>query len=333
MGTQIFLGNPPANVQQWIKDHYGPVVSDALCFTAEEANSTLHLDKVGTPNAISLETSMDGNTWTDYSWTDSTGDTLTLSNVGDKVYFRAKTENQTIGSSDSNYYQFVMTGKIAASGNIQTLLKADGSRTDAPGYCYNYMFQNCSSLTTAPELPATTLANGCYNYMFSYCTSLTSAPELPATTLAEYCYQGIFSYCTSLTTSPELLATTLASSCYASMFSGCESLTTAPELPATTLANGCYNGMFLGCSSLTTAPELPATTLANGCYGSMFAMCTKLNTIKLGYTGTFADAPEGAFSRWVEMVPSGGTFYYNGKDETTGVDAIPEGWTVNKWSR
>mgnify|MGYP007037161597 CR=1 FL=1 len=34
------------------------------------------------------------------------------------------------------------------------------------------VFQNCTSLTTAPELPATTLANYCYNYMFSGCTSL-----------------------------------------------------------------------------------------------------------------------------------------------------------------
>ena len=95
------------------------VAAPPLCFTAEEANSTLHLDKVGTPNAISLETSNDeGVTWTDYSLTDSTGDTLTLANIGDKVYMRAKTENKTIGSSNSNYYQFKMTGKIAASGNI-----------------------------------------------------------------------------------------------------------------------------------------------------------------------------------------------------------------------
>ena len=85
-------------------------IGDLLCFTAEKANSTLHLDKVGSPDAISLKTSTDGNTWTDYSWTNSTGDTLTLANVGDKVYFMAKTENQTIGSSSSNYYKFVMTG-------------------------------------------------------------------------------------------------------------------------------------------------------------------------------------------------------------------------------
>jgi hypothetical protein len=59
-----------------------------------------------------------------------------------------------------------MTGKVAASGNIQTLLKADGSRTDAPDYCYYNMFAGCKSLTTAPALPATTLANYCYFGMF-----------------------------------------------------------------------------------------------------------------------------------------------------------------------
>ena len=60
------------------------------------------------------------------------------------------------------------------------------------------MFQNCTSLTTAPELLATTLANGCYSGMFSYCRSLTTAPELPATTLANGCYSYMFKDCTSL---------------------------------------------------------------------------------------------------------------------------------------
>ena len=121
--------------QIWGGEEPGPV-GDWLCFTAEEANSTVHLDKAGSPGAISLETSTNGSTWTDYSWSGNTGDTLTLANVGDRVYMRAKTENQTIGNSTWSYYKFSMTGKIAASGNIQTLLKADGSRTDAPAYCY-----------------------------------------------------------------------------------------------------------------------------------------------------------------------------------------------------
>ena len=217
-----------------------PATANWLCFTAEEANSTVRLDKVGSPNAISLETSIDGNTWTDYSWTENTGDTLTLANAGDKVYMRAKTENQTIGSSNTDYYKFVMTGKIAESGNIQTLLKADGSRTDVPAYCYKNLFNGCQSLTTTQKLPATTLAAGCYSNMFDGCSSLTTAPELPATKLAAGCYKE--------------------------MFKGCTSLTTAPALPVTTLDNGCYSGMFYDCTSLTQAPELPATELAYGCY-------------------------------------------------------------------
>ena len=36
------------------------------------------------------------------------------------------------------------------------------------------MFTGCTSLTQAPELPATTLANACYWSMFYNCTSLNS---------------------------------------------------------------------------------------------------------------------------------------------------------------
>jgi hypothetical protein len=60
------------------------------------------------------------------------------------------------------------------------------------------MFGGCTGLTTAPALPATTLADGCYVGMFFGCTSLTTAPELPATTLTENCYALMFSGCTSL---------------------------------------------------------------------------------------------------------------------------------------
>lgn len=88
----------------WQQVAPAPVTGDWLCFTATQANSTVRLDKVGSPGAVSLETSTDGTTWTDYSWSGGTGDTATLTGVGDKVYFRAKSENQTIGSSSSDYY-------------------------------------------------------------------------------------------------------------------------------------------------------------------------------------------------------------------------------------
>ena len=144
-----------------------------------------------------------------------------------------------------------MSGKIAASGNIMSLLDTTCQSTPISNtYCYYRMFYNCTSLTTAPALPATTLADYCYDSMFYGCTKLVSAPALPATTLKKFCYQNMFKGCTLLTTAPVLPATTLAIACYQYMFYDCTSLTTAPALPATTLANHCYYWMFYGCTSL-----------------------------------------------------------------------------------
>ena len=195
--------------------------------------------------------------------------------------------------------------------------------------CYEYMFQFCTSLTTAPELPATTLANGCYNSMFHGCTSLTKVPELPATTLADNCYQDMFNGCTSLVKLSHLPATILANNCYLRMFAFCTSLTTVPSdlLSATTLTYGCYYSMFQGCTSLTTAPVLPATTLAQSCYNSMFGGCTSLNYIKAMFTTTPSTTYTGS---WVDGVAASGTFVKNSAAQwnVTGNNGIPSGWTV-----
>ena len=160
--------------------------------------------------------------------------------------------------------------------NCTSLIKApELPATTLANYCYANLFSGCTSLTTAPELPATTLATGCYGYMFFGCTSLITAPELPATTLANDCYVNMFRN-TGITTAPALLATTLYDNCYGYMFNNSTSLTTAPELPATTLAINCYEAMFYGCTSLTTVPKLPATTLVEKCYQYMFRNCTSL---------------------------------------------------------
>jgi hypothetical protein len=88
--------------------------------------------------------------------------------------------------------------------------------------------------------------------MFENCTSLTIAPDLPAINLNTACYDGMFQGCTSLVTAPEILpATRLYNNCYSLMFNGCTSLVKAPELPATSwFESGCYDSMFYNCSSL-----------------------------------------------------------------------------------
>ena len=127
------------------------------------------------------------------------------------------------------------------------------------------MFQNCTSLTTAPQLPATTLANNCYQQMFQDCTSLTTAPELPATTLARGCCRSMFYGCTSLTTAPVLSATTLTDYCYHQMFQGCTSLSTIKCL-ATYLYGGSTRNWVNGVAASGTFTK--ASSITNWTSGS-----------------------------------------------------------------
>lgn len=167
--------------------------------------------------------------------------------------------------------------KVDCSGDIRTLIDYTAYDAVATENCsFRSLFQNCTALKSAPELPATALKAHCYNSMFSGCTSLTQAPDLPATVLKESCYQSMFTGCTALTKAPNLPATKLQNYCYQSMFSGCRALTQAPTLSAEELEWNCYSFMFESCTSLVNAPALPATTLKVRCYQGMFKNCTSL---------------------------------------------------------
>ena len=311
-----------------------------LTFTALEPSTIQYV-----PSTVSTaQYSYDAVNW-------KTADNVDLNlDTGKKVYFKGTiTGNQT----SVNYAQFLISGKVSASGSIMSLqsgnpqdksLKYDyefsrlfygcRSLTNAPvlpsttltEYCYGEMFYGCESLVTAPALPSTKLTNSCYEAMFFDCTSLVTAPELLANTLADYCYNNMFYGCTSLVTAPDLLATTLAYGCYKEMFGECRSLVNAPVLPATTLSDRCYEEMFKHCTSLVTAPDLLATTLASGCYNAMFSVCSNLNYIKCA-AKTYVN---NCFTNWLKNVAPTGDFYcYDSSIFPTGASGIPTGWTVH----
>ena len=209
----------------WTRVNEGaPATSDItkpLTFRATQNGSTVSLKKNGSPEGASFQTSRDGgNTWTDYT----IGTAITL-NTGEEVSFRAKVDRE-FEQSDSKYFQFNMTGKIEAWHNVMSLYRASDFATyeSVMKFAFYYLFKDCTSLTKAPRLPATTLASSCYYSMFQGCTSLTKAPYLPATSLAETCYKAMFEGCTSLTETPNLSATRLGIRCFWQMFSGCSSL-------------------------------------------------------------------------------------------------------------
>ena len=245
-----------------------------ITFKAEEAQ-TFKMTTTGTYEINGLEYSLNGGEWENVV----VDKEVTFGGTHGDLRLRGTNINGT-ASEWSTYSTITFTDptvNVACTGNILTLLdwrSYNIVETNNARFCY--LFKDCAVLTSAPELPATTLADFCYYSMFDGCTSLTAAPELKATTLAGNCYNGMFLGCTSLTAAPKLPATKLAGDCYRNMFNGCISLTAAPKLPATKLDGNCYYGMFIGCTSLVYAPELPATKLADHCYSEMFYRCTSL---------------------------------------------------------
>jgi len=91
--------------------------------------------------------------------------------------------------------------------------------------------------------------------------------------------------------------------------------------------------LFKGCTGLTSAENLilPATTLIDNCYYYMFDGCTSLNYIKTMFTTTpSGSSPNYYTTDWVNGVAASGTFVKNSAATwtTTGVNGIPEGWTI-----
>ena len=173
---------------------------------------------------------------------------------------RLRGTNHNGTAKDEAYYSTIKftdkTVNVACTGDIRTLLDWKNYnivKTDNARFCS--LFENCSVLTSAPELPATKLANCCYYFMFWKCTNLTSAPVLPATTLAVHCYSNMFAECTNLTSAPELPATTLAVHCYYGMFSACPKLSSvtmlAPKSEIET-KNNCVLNWLIGTDNSVT---------------------------------------------------------------------------------
>lgn len=318
-----------------------------LCFTAEKAGSRIAITSYNN-NAPDLKYSTDREEWK----TLEEGEYIILENEGDKVYMRGY---NPMGFSRDKLHSthFSMSGLIAASGSVMSLLDNMGESEEIyADHCFFQLFRECTSLTKAPELPATTLSENCYEMMFYGCKKLKKAPKLPAKNLERHCYVSMFNACTaleegadinamkippfscigmyrncvSLKKAPALPAKELGRECYRDMFRDCSSLTEAPELPATNVIYDCYRCMFTNCTSLKKAPDLMAKELDYKCYFEMFKGCEKLNSIKVGFTNWGYDT-----FGWLDDCAEKGTIECpKNLPEEFGFDKIPNGWKVVK---
>lgn len=192
-------------------------LDDYVTFEALEDGFTVSLSR----NAC--EYCVDG----DDNWISlSAGSATSSINTGQTLSFRASISP----ASSYGIGTFTLGKKCNVRGNAMALLFGDSGKDNFSlsnkSYAFQKLFQNATNLQSVSEnfLPATTLATYCYQYTFDGCTGLISAPILPATSLQQYCYQYMFRGCSSLTTAPNLPATTLQRYCYQYMFQNCSKL-------------------------------------------------------------------------------------------------------------
>ena len=255
---------------KWKKDAEGTTVEDTpyLTFTAAGAQTFKMTVRGGYDLSGMFEYSVNGGEWYEVVADKEVpfgGTNGTLSLRG--------TNLRGTGESVAKYSKITFTDpsvKVTCTGDIRTLLNHANYKNVATNQArFYYLFENCEALTSAPDLPAESIADYCYFSMFSGCKNLKSAPELPAKILATGCYDKMFSGCVSFETAPTLLAETLAGFCYRSMFSGCKNLKSAPALRVETLETACYTLMFAGCKKLSSvtmsAPSDQITGTSNCC--------------------------------------------------------------------
>ena len=280
---------------------------DYLTIRTLEDNNVIYIeddDYSTVQNTAKISYSLDnGSTWTQLS---SGGGTITLSIANRTVLLKGNDLTPTSGGTIHIY----SSDQVSVYGNIMSLEYGDNfvGQTSLGGKNKIFMGLFTSSINHLKIYSAVNLI-------------------LPAITLTESCYASMFSSISELNIPPYILpATTLAFKCYHSMFSGCALLYTAPKLPATTLAEQCYALMFNGCN-MWNMPELPATTLAEQCYAFMFNGCTGLSCIKCLATDISATD---CTTNWLNGVSASGTFIKDSQmsNWTTGVNGIPQGWTI-----
>ena len=197
--NKVTIGN--VTVAEWGTDKidggkafYAPYIT----FTAEQPQ-TFKMTTEENYNISDLEYSVNNGKWA----TVEAGTEVTFGGANSTLRLRGTNINGT-ASGPLAYSTITFTDKnveVACTGDIRTLLDwRNYSTVNTQNARFCRLFNECKVLTSAPELPATTLAENCYVGMFYGCTSLTSAPELKATTLADYCYYCMFYGCTKLST-------------------------------------------------------------------------------------------------------------------------------------
>lgn len=213
---ESYAPSTPVTVDQYYtySRNYTEAIDDPFRIVAKEADTEIVLNSSDTSLTSSIYYRVRGNSvWNRYE----PGTPLRLSTRGAEIEFVNRDDTFSIGPS--SYYYFTANANIQATGNLCALLNYAET---VPDYAFYGLFQNCTHLIEAPNLPSVPCGTGAYTLMLAG-TSISFPPLLPLSTLSSLCYCRLFQDCKQLG-SLILPATTLADGCYDSMCNGCTAL-------------------------------------------------------------------------------------------------------------
>ena len=136
---------------------------DYMYFQAVEKGASVSLTAPYTID-VEFDISTDGTNWNTWSYdlveTDKVFSTIQLSGCGDYVFIRASSTNNW-AATETSFMQFHLDGgKTRCGGNIMSLFSSTLSvETLENNYSFKSLFQDCTTLVSAPSLPSTSLSS------------------------------------------------------------------------------------------------------------------------------------------------------------------------------
>lgn len=217
MSPPIYYGGDRLSLSGIDKVYYGSDLvysqnegPDYLKFTATQNGSTVGI--VNTSNQPDIQVNVNGTGWQDWDYS-----TIDLDN-GEWVKMRG---DNPLGFSRvfNQYSTFAVTGSVAGSGNIMTLIDMTGETDTIPcDYCFGSIFSGATGLTSAPDFPAVNLTSGCYYMAFANSGVVTPMSELPARSVPASAYFGMFNKASHLATPPQIGSPSMSNYSMAMMF-------------------------------------------------------------------------------------------------------------------
>lgn len=188
--------------------------------------------------------------------------------------------------ANSGIGTFTISKKCELQGTCMSMLFGDNAVENTSlatkSYAFQKLFYNCTTIVKVSDgfLPATTLSGYCYDGIFQGCTSLIQGPSLPASIIAEYSYRNLFRGCTSLTNAPVANIKNFSSGtrhCQY-IFRDCTNLVDASQfiIESTDSPSYALYGLFYGCLYLEVAPRILINPSSESVAAYMFYECTRL---------------------------------------------------------